>query len=311
MTTTKGGAQGTRLVTGVFAKRPRAGEVKTRLEPALGGAGAATFARALLVDAARRLDQADLGLELVFAPAEERDWFAKCFPGHRLTAQHGDGLAARMEHWFGECLGAGGARRSELAIAVGSDSPWTSAARVRAAADLLAGGKDVVLGPDLGGGYYLVGLRRALPGLFTDITMSTRSMFHETVAWLEKRDLSFALLEEDYDVDTPEDLRHLRHELSEVLDVADGKASAQTKHRSTPHDELPEVPMRPKWADQQGVSAERAADRSTRRPSPNDLQGRAEEAADSGAAAGGTHRPSRDDPSWPHAVAACLKALDP
>ena len=278
MTTTKGEAESTRLVTGVFAKRPRAGEVKTRLEPAVGAAGAATFARALLDDAARRLDEPGLGLELVFAPAEERDWFAMCFPGHRLTAQRGEGLAARMESWFEECLGQGpgdaDAGRAELAIAVGSDSPWTSAARVRAAADLLEAGKDVVLGPDLGGGYYLVGLRRPLPGLFTDITMSTRSMFHETLAWLDKRSLSYALLEEDYDVDTPEDLRHLRHELADVPADAEDAEGLEESMEPGEGDTL-------EWRNLPDV----------------------------GAAAHATHRPTPDDPSWPHAVAACLKEL--
>lgn len=196
---------------GIFAKRPRPGEVKTRLAPALGDEGAAALAEALLDDAVGRLGDAEgLATELAYAPPDDGAWFAGRYPGLALRPQRGAGLAERLEAWFAEVL-AGGA---PAAVAVGSDSPWTTAGRVRRAIELLERGADVVLGPDLGGGYYLVALSAPRPGLFTDITMSTGTMFDETLAWLAARDLRVELLPRDYDLDEPADLDRLRADLA-------------------------------------------------------------------------------------------------
>ena len=203
---------------GIFAKRPRPGEVKTRLAPALGAEGAAELARALLDDAVGRLGRegregergAGTRLELAFAPAGERAWFAERYPGLALRAQRGAGLAERLETWFREVLAAG----APAAVAVGSDSPWTDGARVAAALAHLEAGADLVLGPDLGGGYYLVAMGRPHPGLFTDITMSTGTMFDETLAWCAARGLVVELLPEDYDLDEPVDLERLARDLA-------------------------------------------------------------------------------------------------
>ena len=141
-------------VVGIFAKRPRPGAVKTRLEPALGPEGAAGLAAALLEDAARRLaGDGAWELELAFAPADERPWFAERHPDLALRAQRGPDLGARLEAWFADVLGAG----APAAVVVGSDGPWTSAARVAEALARLADGAPVVsMGLAASGGSYRI-----------------------------------------------------------------------------------------------------------------------------------------------------------
>jgi glycosyltransferase A (GT-A) superfamily protein (DUF2064 family) len=207
--------------TGVFAKRPEVGCVKTRLEPLLGpllgSSGPTDLARALLQDAAKRLSAPDLGLELVFAPDEARAWFEDMFPDHVLRAQVGLGLGARMANWFGELLG--GTQPRATAVAVGADSPWTSGDRVRRAHALLRDGADVVLGPDYGGGYYLVGLREPRVGLFTEVEMSTEGMFEATCDWIRSRGLRLELLDVDYDLDVPGDWHRFVADLEQPREV--------------------------------------------------------------------------------------------
>ena len=207
-----------RIGVGLFAKRPRPGEVKTRLAPVLGASGAAGFARALLDDGVARFESLGARFELVFAPAEEQPWFAANYTGVTLRAQVGAGLAERLEHWF--------AHRppGHPWAAVGSDAPWCDPARAAAAAELLAAGADVVLGPDAGGGYDLVALAAPQPGLFTDIQMSTRSMCDETRAWCAARGLEVALLPPDYDVDDAEDWKRL------CADLAAGRGGPGQRH---------------------------------------------------------------------------------
>ena len=206
------------LWTGVFAKQPAAGQVKTRmaplLEPLLGQTGPAELALALVRDAEVRLGGQELGFELVFAPEEAGSWFRETFPGCWLRAQRGAGLGLRMANWFEDVLGQGGPDSGDTAVAVGADSPWISAARVRAAHAKLRAGADVVLGPDLGGGYFLVGLRRPIAGLFTEIEMSTAGMFEATVQWIQDAGLRLELLEPDYDLDVPEDWSLLEQDLA-------------------------------------------------------------------------------------------------
>ena len=212
---TEGQAGGRTIRAGVFAKLPQAGQVKTRLSPILGAKGAAEFARALLDDAVGRLCGAPsegVSGELVFTPAEERDWFTRTYPSATLRAQVGAGLAERLESWFETVLRS---QPAPFAAAIGSDSPWTSRARVAAAAQLLGAGADVVLGPDLGGGYYLVALARPVPGLFTAIQMSTRTMFEETCDWVRARGFQLGLLEADYDVDDAADWERLVNDLQQ------------------------------------------------------------------------------------------------
>jgi glycosyltransferase A (GT-A) superfamily protein (DUF2064 family) len=205
--------------TGVFAKQPVAGQVKTRMEPLLGAllgdSGPAALALALMRDAEARLAGQGLGLELVFAPAAGEPWFQASFPGCSLRAQRGPGLGQRMANWFEDVLSAGSPGSGGTAVAVGADSPWTSATRVRAAHTKLLAGADVVLGPDHGGGYYLVGLRRPIPGLFTEIEMSTEGMFQATVQWIRERGLRLELLEPDYDLDVPSDWNLLERDLDQ------------------------------------------------------------------------------------------------
>ena len=205
--------------TGVFAKQPVVGQVKTRMEPLLGPLlgpeGSAELALALVRDAEQRLGDQGLGLELVYAPDEAGAWFRESFPGCWLRAQRGTGLGQRMANWFEEVLGDGVSNSGDTAVAVGADSPWTSASRVHEAHSKLRAGADVVLGPDLGGGYYVVGLRRPMAGLFTEIEMSTHGMFEATVQWVQDAGLRLELLEADYDLDVPEDWSQLEQELAE------------------------------------------------------------------------------------------------
>ncbi|MDO8546212.1 MAG: DUF2064 domain-containing protein, partial [Nitrospirales bacterium] len=62
-------------------------------------------------------------------------------------------------------------------------------------------------GPTTDGGYYLIGLRKMIPGLFDGIAWSTASVFAETKKKVEAAGLSLGLLPECRDLDTLDDLK--------------------------------------------------------------------------------------------------------
>lgn len=192
----------------VFAKAPRAGEVKTRMSPPLTPQQAAQLYAALLDDVleATAAWARALGLTAVLAvhPPQARGELARRAPsGFRAVAQRGADLGARME-WAAAEAAAGGARRILLR---GSDSPVLGAATAATALAALEQ-VDIALCPDRDGGYGLVALRRPCAGLFSH-PMSTRHVLADTLAAASERGLGVRLLEPSFDLDAIGDLRAL------------------------------------------------------------------------------------------------------
>jgi Uncharacterized protein conserved in bacteria (DUF2064) len=93
----------------VMAKAPLAGQVKTRLLPALTAPDAADLSRALLVDQLTQLQELDVtDFYLVFAPNEARSLMTELAPPcFCLLPQQGDDLGARMAAVFAELFSKG------------------------------------------------------------------------------------------------------------------------------------------------------------------------------------------------------------
>lgn len=197
----------------VVGKRPAPGAVKTRLLPRLSPERAAALYRAILFDVleqAARLEPARLATAFAVTPADAVPEFEKTVPpGMTVVAQEGAGLAERLSALFERFA----ARGFERIVVRNSDSPLLSDAYVLDAFARLERA-DAVFGPDGGGGYNLVGLRRPHPRLFLGITMSTRSVLDETLARAREDGLDADVLQVGRDVDEPADLDWLAAEFA-------------------------------------------------------------------------------------------------
>lgn len=176
----------TRII--VFAREPRAGQVKTRLVPILGAAGAARLHARLL---ARTLATAHASR----AGAVDLQW---------ARHQRGADLGARMLHAFRR-----GLRRAARVILIGADCPALRARDLRQAARWLAGGADAVFAPAEDGGYALIALRRVAPRLFDGIEWGGAQVMAQTRARLAALGWRWRELPEVWDVDRPADVRRL------------------------------------------------------------------------------------------------------
>lgn len=189
----------------VFAKVPRPGKVKTRLCPPLSPPQAAALYAAMLDDvlAATAEYAAALGLETVLAlhPGSACAQWAVRVPGYRLIAQRGASLGARMAAAADDEAGTG------PLLLRGSDSPAMPRARFEEVLEALAR-HDVAIAPDRDGGYSLIGLGDAWPGLFTD-PMSTDRVLADTLARADRLGARTALVGGCFDVDRGEDLAAL------------------------------------------------------------------------------------------------------
>jgi rSAM/selenodomain-associated transferase 1 len=190
-------------VLALFAKAPVTGQVKTRLCPPLRHEEAAELYRAMLLDILEQHSGASPELELWYTPSDARGWFeANAPPVYRLRAQEGAGLGPRMAALF-----RAHASRGAPVVLRGTDSPTLPCEHVEAAFAALSRA-DLVLGPDLDGGYNLIGLRAACDGLF-ELPFSTATVLDETLSRARTLGLRVELVPEHYDVDVAEDLERL------------------------------------------------------------------------------------------------------
>jgi uncharacterized protein len=190
-----------RTALAVIAKEPVAGLAKTRLVSALGEEGAARAAAAMLADTLATVRSVGADPWLCFTPAGARERLRRLAPGFRLLAQAPGDLGDRLAACLADLLAAGADR---VAI-VGADTPHVPIASYRRAFALLEQ-NDVVLGPAIDGGYYLVAAKTARPELFVGIPMGTDMVLSETLARATRDGLVVALLPPLRDLDRVEDL---------------------------------------------------------------------------------------------------------
>ena len=115
---------------------------------------------------------------------------------------------------------------------MGSDSPDLPPVHVKRAFRLLKH-RDVVLGPALDGGYYLIGLRAPAPALFRDIRWGSAAVLEETVHAAAADGLSLALTPPWYDVDDGASLGLLRS-LCHARRAAGGERFVHIERSSRP-----------------------------------------------------------------------------
>ncbi|MDR4493339.1 MAG: TIGR04282 family arsenosugar biosynthesis glycosyltransferase [Nitrospirales bacterium] len=208
----KAGSTSTTAAVVVFAKAPIVGQVKTRLCPPLTPDEAASLHGSLVMDMLER-SQAVKGCDLVLAGSPDKTHpFFKAMEARfkvKLWEQVGEDLGARMARTFH--AGLGSTYRS--LVIVGTDIPGITPQIVTQAFASLKE-HDLVLGPTMDGGYYLIGLRKKAPELFQDIPWSTDQVCPLTEQKAKVLGLSMKKLPTLRDIDTIEDLQAITRGLN-------------------------------------------------------------------------------------------------
>ncbi|WP_291010997.1 TIGR04283 family arsenosugar biosynthesis glycosyltransferase [Hydrogenophaga sp.] len=188
----------------VLAKAPVPGQAKTRLAPLLGHGGAARAQRGFILRTlatARRASTGPLTLHgaqgavhRLFHLLRDR-WGVACVP--QADGDIGERMAAVMVEHFER------SPRLPLLI-VGTDCPVLTPEHLQKAADALQT-HDAVLIPAEDGGYVLIGLRVALPGVFQKVAWSTPRVMAQTRQRLIQAGARWQELPALWDVDDPQD----------------------------------------------------------------------------------------------------------
>ncbi|HEY2971600.1 MAG TPA: TIGR04282 family arsenosugar biosynthesis glycosyltransferase [Pyrinomonadaceae bacterium] len=195
----------------VMVKAPRPGEVKTRLVPPLSESDAASLAACFARDTILNAKRTVKDVLVAYTPTEARSDLEAILPSDlHWSAQAGDNLGQRLDSVAEHAFSLG---FSPLVI-LGAESPTLPTSFIRETVNLLTAREaNVCLGPTEDGGYYLVGLRNPVQGLFQNIDWSTPSAYEQTAANAAKLGLRLHPLPSWYDIDTPADLTHLHDEM--------------------------------------------------------------------------------------------------
>jgi rSAM/selenodomain-associated transferase 1 len=175
----------------VMAKAPRPGHSKTRLSPPLTPDEARDMSAAFLRDITENIrlasQQADIEGYVAYAPAGMEALFDGILaPGTKLLLADGAPDMVEGADGFGRSLlhatTALFARGHSAVCVLNSDSPTLPTACLVQAAQVLAGGERVVLGPAEDGGYYLLGMTALHATLYAGISWSTDRVAAQTRA---------------------------------------------------------------------------------------------------------------------------------
>ncbi|MHB0754770.1 TIGR04282 family arsenosugar biosynthesis glycosyltransferase [Polaribacter sp. M15] len=184
----------------IFTRNPELGKAKTRLAKTVGDETALEIYKFLLQktrDISLKVN-ADKAVYYSVKIRKNDIWDNNSYQKHQ---QKGDDLGIRMHNAFKNGFEAG----YEKIIIIGSDLYDLTSTNIDNAFHQLDK-NDVVIGPALDGGYYLLGMKKMHPQVFLNKNWGTETVRKDTLANLQ--DKKVFLLKELNDVDLFEDIEH-------------------------------------------------------------------------------------------------------
>jgi len=183
----------------VFVRNPELGRVKTRLAKTIGDQAALEIYEILSKHTAEIISEIDSD-KLIFYSEKIQDndiWTViNCKKQIQTKGDLGEKMLDAFQYGFS--LGY------KKIIIIGSDLYSLRPKHIESAFEQLEN-YDVVIGPALDGGYYLLGLNSVIPEIFKQKQWSTSSILKDTLSDLKKFNVN--LLEPLNDIDTYEDLK--------------------------------------------------------------------------------------------------------
>jgi uncharacterized protein len=196
-----------RLSVLIMARAPRRGEVRRALDPVLGVDGCVELQSALIAQAVRWAQAISPGAVHVAhdPPDSGRELRALVGSDAALFPQNGDGIASRLADAAARVF----ARSNAPLVIVWPDLPRFRPEHARGALEDLGAGCDVVFGPAIDGGLYLIALPRPLPKLFglPEQVWRSRDVMAIGVAAARDAGLEIGILRAERALHHPSDVR--------------------------------------------------------------------------------------------------------
>lgn len=189
----------------LFLKYPEKGAVKTRIAKALGDDFTLKLYTCFVADVLEISSSIAADTVMLYSltdNAKNKDCFAE--EKHVCLPQQGADLGRRMHNAFRDICRQG----YKKVVLIGSDVPDLPPAYIEKAFQGLAD-HELVLGPSIDGGYYLIALRAATVdyGIFREVPWSTSQVLQQTLENIHQLNITYSMLPWWSDIDEVNDLR--------------------------------------------------------------------------------------------------------
>ncbi len=181
----------------VFVKNIKLGKVKTRLAKTIGDQAAFEVYKELVEVTEKATNSTDTDTRIYFSDVVIEDKWK----GGYKAVQKGNNLGERMKHAFKKGFDDG----YERIVLIGSDLPDINSEHLKNGLQAMLY-NDVVFGPAIDGGYYLIGLSELKDFVFDNKPWSQSNLLDITLKELKQKNITFQLLRPLNDIDTFEDL---------------------------------------------------------------------------------------------------------
>lgn len=198
----------------IMTRVPIPGKTKTRLMDLLSAEQCAEIQTCFLKDVLADLTQLieeEIDLFVSYTPSKNLHLLKSIVPeGIDCFEQSGETLGERMMNSFDYLFNL----NYEEIVLIGSDIPELSKSDIKDAFSILEK-KDVVLGPTLDGGYYLIGMKKLYKDLFLkEVKWGGKTVLERNFIILKESGLSFDLTSKRRDIDDKEDFFYLLDKIS-------------------------------------------------------------------------------------------------
>jgi len=185
----------------IFTRNPELGKVKSRLAKDVGDATALAIYKDLLQHTHNIALEVDTDRFLYYSESIQKNdmWSEHHF--HKFI-QEGEDLGLKMWNAFKDGFKAG---YKNIAI-IGSDILELSSNHITQAFKAIEH-EEVVIGPAVDGGYYLLGLSKPIEPIFKNKIWGTDSVLKSTCSDLAEMNQNFKLLSELNDIDYVSDIK--------------------------------------------------------------------------------------------------------
>lgn len=181
----------------VFVKNIKLGKVKTRLAKTIGDQAAFEVYKELVKITEQVTNTLSIDKRIYFSDAKiDTKW-----DNQYKAIQQGSDLGARMKNAFKKGFEDGYQR----IVLIGSDLPEIEARHLLNGLNALEN-SNVVFGPAIDGGYYLIGMSNMYEFIFNNKPWSQSELLNDTVKEIKEKNISYTLLDALNDIDTYEDL---------------------------------------------------------------------------------------------------------
>jgi rSAM/selenodomain-associated transferase 1 len=189
----------------IFIKNPVKGKVKTRLAATIGDDIALEIYQKLVRHTLNSTERVAADKYIFFSDTIDESIGYANKPVHK-EVQSGKNLGEKMNNAFGELF----KNLYKQVVIIGTDCPGITD-NILAHAFSKLNDSEVVIGPAIDGGYYLLGMKKMHNDLFENIAWSTSTVLQSTIERCNINKLSVTLLKPLSDVDEEKDLVHLNN----------------------------------------------------------------------------------------------------